>query len=681
MPETWTYYDANTIQVAGDLTAKYLPNQLLRVTQDGAVKFFLVTAAVTLVGGNTHLTINGGGVYTLTSSAITTRAMAAQGAHAGVPFGFTEAATIAGASSKTTPANLDEISIRDSVTPFGLRKLTWVNIKATLKDYFDTIYSAIGHAHTNILPVYNVLDYGAHGDGVTDDAGAIHAAATAAYNAGGGIVYLPPGTYREASAHPSGLYDDSILVQARSGVFFQGAGRNLTTLKVADGYVQDGRGACPILGTFDLTANWGISDMTIDFNGQNNLRESGWSTSDWCCIGGARVADVRFERLVLKNCPGKNVINLYDASAHPECKNALIVDVEISNSGNDLADDMLDDFTAIYSEVANTTIERCYIHGSATFNEWNACGVELHSPNSILRTSRIEYYKNGVYIASDGHTDVIRGMRVIDNDIIGAQFQGILVWLIGQNFGDILIRGNYLEMVPNASHICCLGIGHTFRDGITYEGGYTERMVVEDNTVVFPDAETTDRSISQPIGIGISHVKHAEISRNNIYNSLVAGLWISLDAEHEFNFNHNIVTHPGRSSNAYVTYQAGLVVISLGDPRDSKCNIFGNVISSPFAGSNVPGIFLHSDGTYALNVRAKRNEIDWAATECIQVHGAPSGSVILTEDLGAAAPASGYHSVGSVRWNSNPTAGGVPGWVCVAAGSPGTWAAMASLGA
>ncbi len=178
MPESWTYYDANTIQVAGDLTAKYLPNQLLRLTQDGAVKFFLITA-VALVGGNTRLTINGAGVYTLTSSAITTRAMAAQGAHTGVPFGFTEAATIAGASSKTTPANLDEISIRDSVTPYGLRKLTWANNKATLKTYFDGYYSVLGHAHADLYSAlghthsifsgYDVIVYQSGGNTIAEN--------------------------------------------------------------------------------------------------------------------------------------------------------------------------------------------------------------------------------------------------------------------------------------------------------------------------------------------------------------------------------------------------------------------------------------------------------------------------------------------------------------------------------
>lgn len=43
--------------------------------------------------------------------------------------------------------------------------------------------------------VYSVLDYGATADGVANDATAINAAITAANTAGGGVVFLPAGTY------------------------------------------------------------------------------------------------------------------------------------------------------------------------------------------------------------------------------------------------------------------------------------------------------------------------------------------------------------------------------------------------------------------------------------------------------------------------------------------------------
>jgi len=86
MTETWAYQATNVIEISGDLTAKYWPNQLIKITQ-GTEKFFVIMA-VSLVGGNTRLTVSGGGVYTLTSAAITSHRMTMNAAPAGLPSGF-----------------------------------------------------------------------------------------------------------------------------------------------------------------------------------------------------------------------------------------------------------------------------------------------------------------------------------------------------------------------------------------------------------------------------------------------------------------------------------------------------------------------------------------------------------------------------------------------------------------
>lgn len=48
---------------------------------------------------------------------------------------------------------------------------------------------------------------------------------------------------------------------------------------------------------------------------------------------------------------------------------------------------------------------------------------------------------------------------------------------------------------------------------------------------------------------------------------------------------------------------------------------------------------------------------------------------------GTAAPGAGAWLRGDRCWNTTPSAAGVPGWVCTAAGSPGTWKAMAAVAA
>ena len=51
------------------------------------------------------------------------------------------------ASAKTTPADADLFALLDSAASYILKKITWSNIKATLKTYFDLIYSSITHNH------------------------------------------------------------------------------------------------------------------------------------------------------------------------------------------------------------------------------------------------------------------------------------------------------------------------------------------------------------------------------------------------------------------------------------------------------------------------------------------------------------------------------------------------------
>lgn len=55
----------------------------------------------------------------------------------------TEGALVHGATSKATPVDADELPLVDSAAGNVLAKLTWANLKATLKAYLDTLYLAV----------------------------------------------------------------------------------------------------------------------------------------------------------------------------------------------------------------------------------------------------------------------------------------------------------------------------------------------------------------------------------------------------------------------------------------------------------------------------------------------------------------------------------------------------------
>lgn len=52
-------------------------------------------------------------------------------------------------TSKPTPIDADLIPLSDSASSFGIKKLSWANIKATLKTYFDTLYTVASSETTS----------------------------------------------------------------------------------------------------------------------------------------------------------------------------------------------------------------------------------------------------------------------------------------------------------------------------------------------------------------------------------------------------------------------------------------------------------------------------------------------------------------------------------------------------
>ncbi len=61
------------------------------------------------------------------------------------------------ATSKTTPVDADELPLVDSAASNVLKKLTWANLKATAKTYFDTLYAPIAlPGHSQLVYRYTV---------------------------------------------------------------------------------------------------------------------------------------------------------------------------------------------------------------------------------------------------------------------------------------------------------------------------------------------------------------------------------------------------------------------------------------------------------------------------------------------------------------------------------------------
>lgn len=60
-----------------------------------------------------------------------------------------ENSSLTGATAKTTPVDADTMPINDSAASNALKKVTWANIKATAKTYFDTLYIPFTYLDTD----------------------------------------------------------------------------------------------------------------------------------------------------------------------------------------------------------------------------------------------------------------------------------------------------------------------------------------------------------------------------------------------------------------------------------------------------------------------------------------------------------------------------------------------------
>lgn len=146
-----------------------------------------------------------------------------------------------------------------------------------------TLATAMGWS---AMGVYNVLAYGADNSGVSDSRASINAAITACNAAGGGTVYMPPGTYlTTASASPNVSQTVYVGIVTRSNVTLAGAGPEATIIKLAD--AQDGAtnaGVRIITHYNDLStgtdSDFHFRDFTVDGNyanqgGLTKLRDTG----------------------------------------------------------------------------------------------------------------------------------------------------------------------------------------------------------------------------------------------------------------------------------------------------------------------------------------------------------------------------------------------------------------------
>jgi hypothetical protein len=147
--------DATNVNAAGAvMESDYNTAHSVLVQQSGSGS----PVAVHL-GNNTILGKSGGGnIAALSASTVRSLINVENGAD--VTDADNVGSVLNAATAKTTPVDADTLPLSDSAASGGLKKLSWANLKATAKAYFDTLYAAIVHTHviSDVTNLQTTLD-------------------------------------------------------------------------------------------------------------------------------------------------------------------------------------------------------------------------------------------------------------------------------------------------------------------------------------------------------------------------------------------------------------------------------------------------------------------------------------------------------------------------------------------
>lgn len=468
----------------------------------------------------------------------------------------------------------------------------------------------------------NVLDYGAIGDGVADDTSAIQAAIVAANNEN--IVYFPDGTYKV------------------TGTFEM-------PLKVSGNFTVDGnikwsfkkeilqQGQITVIGTILLDSVWFSKFMHLECDDDITIQSSNatWGTF-WNDFGTFRcvklIIDVDQGQSVNQNnfasckCTGGVHIRGTNITGIREAHNNVFVSVDttganianVNGTGYHLLNDSdLNQTNTVINWYAELT-------GARTCSgNWNILGDNVDADSPVFIAGR-ENYRLGA--RAFGRQASYLPLAVVNS-------------AYGGDWGALSSAGVPLSIAGSAGSLSYFDISP--------DGGW-------------PAWKVTGGSTFQAIDIVYGLTGSTRISGT-------AYIYIE-----------------GNPSKTVELYSGGVLQTS---GAGNFTSLGGGWYLFRFAGASAPYNLAsgHTTGTvriYVTTVSALTSS-DFMAigsyfitTEAIAPLPSRSAKPVA---YGTVAPTAGAWGRGDIAWNTTPSAGGTPGWVCVTAGSPGTWKAMANV--
>lgn len=336
------------------------------------------------------------------------------------------------------------------------------------------------------MVTYNVKDFGATGNGTTNDTLAIQAALDAAHAAGGGKVYIPAGSY--IITGDGKAYNGALRIYSNTELSGDGMGE--TELKLQDGW------SAKITGLIRTPVNEETHDVIIRDLTLNGNRDNTTADVDGIMTGVLPGSPKQDSNILIER------VEIHDVSRiafnpHEQTTNLIIRDsVAHHNSW--------DGFVGDY--VSNSVYE----NNIAYANDRNGINIVTHSHDVIVQNNvSYDNAQYGIVVQRGTGSETIPGYENMLNYNVVVENNTVY----GNDRGIVLKQVEEVQIVDN-------NIYGNDRDGIYVEGAFNS--IIDGNTV---DAATNALVIRNYSG----DLPGPEASYNNIViNNVLKGTAYSI---------------------------------------------------------------------------------------------------------------------------------------------------------
>jgi len=537
----------------------------------------------------------------------------------------------------------------------------------------------VSYSMINSAPI-SVLDFGAVGNGTTNDAPAVQLAINAVAALGRGTIVFPAGKTYFLNSQIN--FCDNLTIMGYGAKIV--AGRTYASISTPL-FKNFANSTFDVPGT--ILASENITILGLTFDGADAGVPGGLvPNADMhgiiLCFGGY-TAGSGVNGVVVRDCTFTNF-----EGAPVFAYRSQNLDISDNYFENIFANVDLSVGASIdFHEVDGAIISRNRIDHTSAGLSWHGIVVldwDTGSNNVTVSDNVIRNLNGGDGISCEGNTAAAVNLDncVIANNVIsdcagdGIGVDGCIEVIVSnntiRNIGQVGILASATDtLIINGNNIRDTGSSGIWGNGIGFRAVITNNRIQNTNYV---DANYQGEGIFL-FDAGNGPAASAEIMGNYIKDTDGCGLYCNMqNSIVQGNFVYNF----GRDAAATrdwgilatgIVYDNIVVAIaahsSYGIQIDIGTNVKGNKVSGTFA-----------NGFYKIGTRSGLLD-QYVSYTALEYNGTNDKMIVLA----TAAPIAGGWYVGDIVYNTAPVAGGTIGFVCTTAGFPGTWKTFGAISA